>query len=365
MIQPDCLFISLPRTAEEVPFVWAIGDGQLFWSGLATEVHNALPDFVPESIPAIAIVPVSLSALRSAKPQGLEPRQELAVARIEAQKEALGSAMVATAFAENGQILVATVDRDLVDIGIALLADLGFWVKSVIPAGAIVSPGENEVWAASFGGEQFLRSTDLACLDEPAVRTALFGDRQPILVGPDQLVESVIILSRDPKPDFLDGKGARRSSQSLLNSRQWLWVKRLGLAAALLLLAGWLAYWAKLQWAIHSENEQALIIARKIDPAIADIATAEEALNRNGSAKGKASMLAAIVWRSAQASETVALTDLKVGENGLLTATLSAPDAKNVDPVLIAIQRAGYRISVSARRDPSGVALVDLTMRTP
>ena len=129
------------------------------------------------------------------------------------------------------------------------------------------------------------------------------------------------------------------------------------------------AYWIKLQWAISEENELALTAAQKVDPAITDIAQAdarlEAALASKGASGGRASMLAAIVWQSTRSADNVSLNDLRVGKDGMLSATLAAPDSNGANAVVLAIQRAGYTITATPRRDPSGLTLVDLTVRMP
>jgi general secretion pathway protein L len=368
-MKPDCLLVTLPLADEALPYVWAISGEQMIGEGNLSELMAELDLEQMTDVPVIAIVPATHSTLRFVEAKGLEPRQELAVARIDAQQASLGAVHIAAAFAADGKVMVAAADSATVERGMERLAALGLWTKTAVPATALVSPPDGEVWQADLGGEVFLRAADRACPDEPALRMALFGSVQPMVPGDDQLTASLVAFSRNPVPDFLEGRPRKRQGGFALDASQWQWLKRLALLAALLLLVSGIAYWAKLQWAISRENGIALAAAQKIDPAITDIAQADAridaALARKGAGGGKAGMLAAIVWQSVQSAENVSVNDLRIDQNGLLTATLAAPDANGINAALLAVQRAGYKITATPRRDPSGLTLVDLTVRMP
>lgn len=369
MTAPDCLLVTLPLTDDAEPHVWAIVGDDIIGEGSYTALQADIDLTDPADVQVIGIVSATQSSLRMAETKGLEPRQELAVARIDAQQAALGSVHVASAWSADGRVLVATADSAAVERGLTRLSALGFWPSAVVPATALVSPPDGEVWHVSLAGDAFLRSASMACPDEAALRLALFGSAQPVVPDGKKLAEALAAFSRNPEPNFLEGRQQKRQGGLALDPNQWLWLKRLALLACLLLLASGIAYWAKLQLAISQENEAALTAAQKIDPTITDIAQAdarlEAALAGKGVGGGRASMLAAIIWQSARSTDNVTLNDLRVGKDGMLSATLAAPDANAANAVLLAIQRAGYTITATPRRDPSGLTLVDLTVRMP
>lgn len=369
MTKADCLLVMLPLSDDAQPRFWLIADGAVVGEGCLPDLPINLDVEQLADVPVIAVVPATRSSFYAVEAKGLEPRQELAVARVDAQQAALGTAHIATVFAADGKVIVAAADSATIEQGVDRLAELGLWVKAVVPAAALVSPPDGELWKVDLGGEVFLRAADRASPDEAALRMALFGSAQPTVVDGDQLAASMIAFSRDPVPDFLDGRARKRHGGVVLNNAHRLWLKRLALLAVLLVLVSGLAHWAKLQWAISQEQQKALSAAQKIDPAITDIAQVnarvDAALARKGTSQSKAGMLVAIVWQSAQSVENVSVNDLRVSNNGLLTATLAAPDANGINAALLAIQRAGYEITATPRRDPSGLTLVDLTVKMP
>ncbi|MGL5839959.1 MAG: hypothetical protein ACRCY3_15815 [Sphingorhabdus sp.] len=369
MTQPDCLLATLPLTDDALPYVWAVAEDRLLWAGVLDRFHEEYGELAIEDIATIAVVPASASTFRLYEARGLEPRQELAVAKLEAQQEAMGAVWVATGYAVDGRIMLATTDGANIEAALDRLAGLGLLAQAAIPAGSIVSPPDGEIWRIDLAGDTFLRSADLACPDEPGLRAMLFGAAETQVLGDAQLAQAIIAASRDPKPDFLEGRPRKRNAKPLFSDANRFWLGQLALLAALLVVASGIAWWGKLQWAISRENGAALAAAKTIDPSVDDIGRADAALDtalaRKGAGGDRASLLAAIVWQSAKASENVTLNDLRVGKDGLLAATLAAPDAGSINAVLIAIQRAGYRITATPRRDPSGLTLVDLTVRAP
>ena len=100
-----------------------------------------------------------------------------------------------------------------------------------------------------------------------------------------------------------------------------------------------------------------------------DVAVAEAAVNaaiaRKGIERAKPVTLLAIVWQSVRTSDNLALTDATLGDDGLLKATLAAPDTESINAALLSIERAGYQITATPRRDQSGTILADLTLRAP
>ena len=53
------------------------------------------------------------------------------------------------------------------------------------------------------------------------------------------------------------------------------------------------------------------------------------------------------------------------GENGIVSATLTAVRNEDINPVLIAMQEAGFIITATPRTDATGSAQADITVRAP
>jgi general secretion pathway protein L len=369
MMPPDAILALLPLTENDDPQLWFVGGDAIVGSSALSQLAGEVDSEALREIPVTLIAPASHSTFRRVETQGLEPRQELAVAKITAQEQALGKVQAAAALDRNGKIRVATMDAGLLQNALDRFADKGMSVAAIIPFGAIFQPSEGDILRAELGNDAMLCSAELCCVDEPSLAAALFGDISPRTVSEPEMAEALVAISRTPEPNFLDGMIIRRKAKPIFSDANRKWVKRLSILATCLLLAGSLLYWAKLQWAIASENRVALAAAQSVDPAIEDIARAEAAvgaaLARKGIDRAQSSMLVAILWQATKARENVAVTDLSLGENGLLSATLSAPETDGINAVLLSIQRAGYQITATPRRDASGGTLVDLTVKAP
>ncbi len=110
-------------------------------------------------------------------------------------------------------------------------------------------------------------------------------------------------------------------------------------------------------------------MAQSIDPSIADVSQAEAAiaatLARNGVERAKPAMLVAILWQAVKSSDNLAIAELNLGDDGILKATLAAPEAESINAALRSIERSGYRITAKSRSDQTGAILADITVKAP
>jgi general secretion pathway protein L len=369
MTQPDAILSLIPLPGDDDPMLWLLSDGAIERSSSLSKLLAEYDAEVLEHIPVTLLVPSSHSTYRRAEPQGLEPLQELAVARIRAQEQALGAVQAAAIFDQDGNLRTASVDAALLQNAFDLFYQLGLTVKAAVPLGAALHPMGSEVLRIEVGEHGMLCSAELCTVDEPSLASAFFGDAPVRNVEASELAQALVALSIKPEPNLLEGMAVQRKARPIFSDLNVKWAKHLAVLAACLALAGGVLYWTKLQWAISKENNVALSAAKSIDPTINDINRAEAAINASLASKGiqpaKPSMLVAIVWQATKARENVSITDLSLGQDGLLSATLSAPETDSINAALLSIQRGGYQITATPRQDPSGVALVDLTVKAP
>ena len=369
MTLPEVLLLCLPGEQATDATACAVSEGAISWSGRESDLADRFDADALAVMPVILIVPASRATFRRVAARGLEPKQELAVARISAAEDAIGTVRAAASFDADGRVALATVDQDWLKAEIDRLINAGFNVIAAVPAGALLQPPASTLWRGELAGERILFGADLACVEEPELAKLLFGALVITDVGADQVEQALVATSQTRTPDFMDGWRFRATSKPLFDNDSRIWAKRLALLALFLLFAAVVAHWIRLEWAISRENNRALAAAQQIDPAIADIAGAEAAVDaalaRKGIQRGQPSMLVAIVWQAVRANENVALTNVALQAGGLLNATLAAPDAASANAALIAIQKSGYRITAKPRQDQSGMTLVDLTVRAP
>jgi general secretion pathway protein L len=371
MMLPDKIIAMLPVAEGDDPTLWLMEGDSIVDQGALSKLRVDL-DVEPEqleAIPLIAIVPAECSSFRRIEGQGLEPQQEIAVARITAQQEAIGTVHAAAALDDDGKLAIATVDRAVLEAGVQRLTEAGFMVTAALPLAAIAKPENGQPCRLELGGHAVLRALDFACADEPALAETLFAGQVVPSLTDAQIDAALVAVARQPAPDFLVGIPVRKARKPLLDAVQRRWAIRLAALAVALYVLAMGIHWGRLQWAISSENQRALAAAQTVAPTISEIGEAEAAIDaalaRKGIERVKPAMLSAILWQSARSSENLAISNLEVGDDGLLKATLAAPDAATINGALLSIQRAGYRITATPRSDPSGTTLADLTMRAP
>jgi general secretion pathway protein L len=367
MNSEDFLIVILPTADVDDPDIWVIGEG-------ATAKPGRLSDLAEDDTPlgsrtCIVLAPASCSAYYRVKAQGLEPLQEISVARINAEEKAIAPVQAAACLAKDGGLMVATIDAAVLNEGLLWLEHFGLNISAVVPMGAAIKRAETEVCRSNIIGHLTLHAHDYSCADEPGLVAALFKDAQIRSVEAGELSAALVDLARAPLPNFLDGQTSRKRKTPWLSDSNRLWIKRLSVLALGLLLLTTGTYWAKLAWSTVDENQQALALAQSIDPAITDVSQAEAAvataLARKGVERTKPAMLVAIVWQSVKSSDNLALAEMSLDDQGLLKATLAAPDAESINAALRAIERSGYRITAKSRSDQSGSVLADITVKAP
>jgi general secretion pathway protein L len=369
MTEPTAILARMPLVHDDDPMLWLVSDDAITGTIHLSQIGTAWEQAALEAMPVMLLVPAAHSTFKRVQPQGLEPRQELAVAKIAAQEQALATVQAAAAFDDTAMIQIATMDAGLLQNALAQLHDHGLRVIAAVPFGALFQPGVDEIWHAEIDGHGMLCSADLCIVDEPSLAKLFFGDANIRTLSEGEIADAIIRQCSAPRLNFLEGMAIRRYAKPLFSEANRKWAKRLAVLAACLFLLGGISYWAKLKWAIAREDKASLVAAKSIDPSINDIAAAETAVDaelfRKGIEPAKPAMLIAILWQSTKAQENVALTDLNIAGNGLLSATLSAPDTNSINAALLSIQRAGYQITATPRRDASGLTLVDLTVKAP
>ncbi len=363
------ILTTLPLADDDDPYCWIIGDGEDVQQRPLSTLSDLFERSELEAIPMVVLLPADRSTYRSAEPRGLEPQQEIAVARIDAQEKAIGAVQAAASLDADGRLKTATVDSAYLRSIIQRFWDVGLNPTAVVPMGAVLKPDDAEVVRSSINGHVTLHAADICCADEPGLAAAFFGDADIRTADEPEITAALAAIAKTPVPNFLDGLSIRKKQPPILTEPQKLWAKRLLLLAVALFLTGSVVYYARLQWAIYSEDQTSLALAQTVAPTVTDVTQAEAAVNaaiaRKGIERAKPVMLLAIVWQSVRTSDNLALTDATLGDDGLLKATLAAPDTESINAALLSIERAGYQITATPRRDQSGTILADLTLRAP
>ena len=354
----------LPSVDHSNPMVWTLSDSA--WSEPCP-----LSEFVPDAADdrMVAIVQAEASRCIWISLPDLEPRQAEGVAKVRAFEQSLGAVHAVARYLDAGDVVTATIDTGVLETGLAMLQARGLNPDVVIPFGLLVPSDPQQVVRAELGNSTVLRGDRFAVPDEQVFRTMLVGDAAVEDMDQTALIQALLNASVQPALNLREGPFAKREPRMLATPEQRTWILRLfGFCILATLLLG-VAAFTKYSLATSAENDRALAAARKINPAIADIAQAEaqlaSALQQKGLAVGRFTPLSAGLWRAVQASPNVSVRELRFGRDGILTTVLSAPDAGSINKVLIAVQRDGFRVTATSRQDTTGATLVDLTMRMP
>ncbi len=363
------ILTTLPLADDDDPFCWIIGDDEDVMQRPLSTLSDVFEASELEAIPMVVLMPADRSTYCRAEPRGLEPQQEIAVARIDAQEKAIGDVQAAAVLDGDSNLMTATVDSAFLVNVVQRFWDVGLNPTAIVPIGAVIKPAGAEVTRSNINGHATLHAADICCTDEPGLAAAFFGDADIRTAEEAEIAAALAAIAKAPIPNFLDGLSIRKKQPPILTELQKLWATRLLLLAVALFLTGSVVYYARLNWAIYSEDQTALALAQTVAPAVTDVTQTEAAVNaaiaRKGIERAKPVMLLAIVWQSVRTSDNLALTDATLGDDGLLKATLAAPDTESINAALLSIERAGYQITATPRRDQSGTILADLTLRAP
>ena len=363
------IITTLPLADDDDPYCWIIGEGEEVQQRPLSTMSDEFEASELETIPMVVLMPADRSTYCCAELRGLEPQQEIAVARIDAQEKAIGAVQGAASLDADGRLMTATVDSAYLINVVQRFWDVGLNPTAIVPIGAVLKPAGAEAVRSSINGHATLHAADVSCADEPGLAAAFFGDADIRTADEPEITAALAAIAKTPVPNFLDSLSIRKKQPPILTELQKLWAKRLLLLAVALFLTTTVLYYARLQWAIYSEDQTSLALAQTVAPTVTDVTQAEAAVNaaiaRKGIERAKPVMLLAIVWQSVRTSDNLALTDATLGDVGLLKATLAAPDTESINAALLSIERAGYQITATPRRDQSGTILADLTLRAP
>ncbi|MEQ1687834.1 MAG: type II secretion system protein GspL [Sphingopyxis sp.] len=323
---------------------------------------------LPRSVHMLALAPTSAVGLHSLDLPALGPKQAAAVAR---RTIAEGGLMAADALhvvrAESGAF--ASVTNGAMQAWQDWAGMRGLAFDSIVPIASLIDEeGESEVARrAVIGAELLIRKGTHAFVDEPALTRELVGDA-PIADVPRETIERAMVAACDnPPAELMTGPWARRSGP-LFDTRRLALIAKLTGALLLLSLSIPLIQWIKITRDSANLDEQSVAAVGRIlspvpptDRVIRALDTKLAALG-GGGALLSTPLIALIT--AMEPAPTVAIDALAWHGDGVLSVTLAAPRNDDINPVLIALQSAGYRITAQSRSGSDGRTLADITMRS-
>lgn len=374
-MNPDILLTAFPATDDESLYWWHVADGAVQAWGCDPDPLTASQAYGPDSVPAdvllIALVPSHLTSVMGHEAiEGATESQALAAARMAAKAASLEGEKVhiAGALTGSGEAVTASIGRDILSAGLVHLQALGIDPDAIIPSGWLLPAAGDEAVSADFGCDRVLRTSTLIASDDPALREIFFADRTISPITGDDFDAMMVAAADKTGLSFRSGPFAKKI-QRAMDPRQ---KRRLGwMVAALIVvtLAIPLVQLAKYHWAASTADEAALAHAATVVGEQDNPDSAERALDQRLIAENRGNIMfpvpASALYSALQQAPAVSISRMAYGENGIVSATLSAVRNEDINPVLIAMQEAGFIITATPRTDATGSAQADITVRAP
>jgi general secretion pathway protein L len=374
-VNPNLLLIAFPATDDEALYWWHVKDGAVQASGcdpdplLASQACG--PDVAQVDVSVIALVPSHLTTVMAHEPiSDATPSQALAAAIMAARAQSLESEKVhfVATVDSAGDLVTASVGRDLLSSGLVRLQALNLDPDAIMPSGWLLPAASDDAVSADFGFDRVVRAKNIIAVDDPALREFLFADRTVEPITGDAFDAMLVGASEKHDLNFRSGPFAKKTQQAMDAKQK----RRLGSMAAALVtvsLAIPLVQLAQYHWAAGTADEAALASAAPVVGEQENPDSAERALDQRLIAENRGNIMfpvpASALYSALQQVPNVSITRMAYGENGIVSATLSAVRNEDINPALLALQEAGFIITATPRTDATGSAQADITVRAP
>ncbi|WP_373491603.1 hypothetical protein [Parasphingorhabdus sp.] len=374
-MNPNILLTAFPATDIEALYWWHVADGVVQAWGcdpdpmLASQACG--PDEARKDVFVIALVPSHLTSILGHEAiSDATESQALAAARLVAKAHSLEgeNVHIVSALDGAGDMVTAMVGRDVLSAGLVRLQALNLDPDRMIPSGWLLPAVSDGAVSADFGFDRVVRAGNVIATDEPAFRDFLFADLTIEPKTGDAFDGLLIGAGEKGDLNFRSGPFAKKTQRTMDSLQK----RRLGwMAAALVILslAIPLVQLTKYHSAASEADEAALANAAIVVGEQDNPDSAEQALDQRLIAENRGNIMfpvpASALFSALQQAPNVSVARMAYGENGVVTATLSAIRNEDINPALIAMQKAGFIITATPRTDATGSAQADITVRAP
>jgi general secretion pathway protein L len=369
------LITAFPATDDEALYWWHVADGAVQAWGCdpdplaASQVYG--PDTPAEAVRMIALVPSHLTSIMGHEAiDGATESQALAAANMAAKARSLEGEKVhiVGTLAGSGEAVTASIGRDILSAGLVRLQALAIDPDAILPSGWLLPVDGDGAVSADFGFDRVLRAGNIIATNDPALRDILFADRTIAPITGDDFDAMMVGAWEGSGLNFRSGPFAKKTRRTMDASQK----RRLGwMAVALVVvsLAIPLVQLAKYHRAAGTAEAAALANAATVVGEQENPDSAERALDQRLIEENRGNIMfpvpASALYSALQQVPNVSVTRMAYGENGIVSAILSAVRNEDINPVLIAMQKAGYIITATPRTDATGSAQADITVRAP
>ncbi|MCW1384031.1 type II secretion system protein GspL [Novosphingobium sp. KCTC 2891] len=365
---PDGVIALLPDAPGGAWRWWRVADGAL-GRERAWLPGEELPWVA--ATPATLLVPSAAAPVRDKPLPDLPAAQALAAERIalSGQSGAEADRHVAVAAAD-GRLLAATAGLADMDWWLAAAEGAELAVRALVPAALALPRPEAGVVTAELGGQPLARTAEAAFAGELALVEALGGGCGTDVVATEALDAALLALHARAPLDLRQGRYAP-ARVSFFHVADWVQIARMAAVAALLGLVLMLVWIVRLDRDTAAREAEALAAVQAKFPAAGDLDGAERLVLAEAARRGAGAAAfpapAAALLAAMRPVPALRLRDLGFDGDGTLRFTAAAPRAEDVNAVLIALQRQGWKVTVppSLSPDPTGATVAAITLRAP
>lgn len=367
----DCVILLLPQwcdAADASAHWWRLSDGELAeqgsddrWREWATRTSNL-------ALPLVALAPVATVRLDHRTPEGQTDRQQLAVARAQsiAASMAEGPTVHGVAGWIEGRLTVAVVANATMLEWLDWLTAQGTDPEAIVPSGLLL-PLSDRWRSAVVGSERMLGRDGVVAADEPALRDALVGDEAVTPLSEQEISARLVALAANRPLNLRTGRFARRHLFVL----DWRRLRELAALAMLIPLIG-LVMAVVMIFRLEASSDRldaqsaqvaATVLGREVAPEAAASAL-DLRIGETPGASGSPFPTIAAVYRELQQVPGSSAGAMGWRPDGTLTVSLAATRAEDINRILAALQRSGYRVTATSGTGANGQAAADVTIRS-
>ncbi|MFK7840874.1 MAG: hypothetical protein AB8B54_01300 [Sphingorhabdus sp.] len=369
------LLIAFPTADDEPLYWWRVDDGVVQARGCDsdpwTASYAAGQDDAPSDVYIVAIVPSHLTTIIGHDAvSDVTDSQGLTAAIMAAKAQSLDSenAHIVAAMDGTGRAVTATIGTDILSAGLTRLEAIHIDPDAIIASGWLLPVAQEGAVVADFGFDRVIRADNIVGTDDPALRELLFSGQDVAPIIGDDFDAMLTAASQKTELNFRSGTFAKKT-QRVMDMRQKRRLIWMALALLILSLAIPLIQFAQYHWAANAADSAALTSAAAVVGEVDDPDSAERALDDRMIAENRGNIMfpvpASALYSALQNVPNVSISRMTYGENGIVSATLAAVRNEDINPVLLAMQDAGYIITATPRTDATGSAQADITVRAP
>ena len=320
------------------------------------------------ALPLVVLAPVASVRLDLLEQEGTTERQQLGVARAKALAASMAEPATVHAVTGHvdGRLMAAVVANGQMMEWLDWLSAHGTDPAAIVPAGLLLPPSD-EWLAASLGSERMIGRGDLILADEPALREVLVDEAEVAQLSDGEFAARLTMLAAFTPLNLRSGRFARQRLFVL----DWARVRELAALAALIPLLGLVVLIATIVRLERDSDRLEAETARFASAALGQPVTAAAARSvldsRIGAvpgASGSPFVPLTAVYQQLQQVPGANAAAMSWRPDGTLVLSLAATRTEDLNRVLLALQRAGYRVTATSRAGASGQVVADITVRT-